>query len=157
LGKLSVQSGEMMSEQEKIFDNESGWVKKHIQDYIETDGRKGHEWRKGVLTLLLTTRGHRSGKLRRTPLIYGKDGNNYIIVASKGGHPQHPGWYLNLSEDPEVYLQVADKKFTARARTAAGEERAHLWKIMTAIWPAYDDYQQKTEREIPVVVLEPTP
>jgi deazaflavin-dependent oxidoreductase (nitroreductase family) len=145
----------MMSEQEKIYDNESGWVNKHIQEYIETDGRQGHEWREGVLTLLLTTRGRKSGKLRRTPLIYGKDGDNYVIVASKGGHPHHPGWYLNLSEDPEVYLQVADQKITAHARTATGEERARLWKIMTTIWPAYDEYQIKTDREIPIVVLEP--
>lgn len=144
-----------MEEQEKIYDNETGWVKKHIQEYIETDGRQGHEWREGVNTLLLTTRGHKSGKLRRTPLIYGKDGNNYVIVASKGGHPQHPAWYLNLSENPEAHLQVADQKFTAHARTATGEERARLWKIMTAIWPAYDEYQTKTDREIPIVVLTP--
>jgi deazaflavin-dependent oxidoreductase (nitroreductase family) len=144
-----------MEEQEKIYDNQSGWVKKHIDEYVETDGRQGHEWREGVLTLLLTTRGRKSGKLRRTALIYGQDGKNYVIVASKGGHPHHPAWYLNLSENPEVLVQVEDKKFPARARTAEGAERARLWKIMTGIWPAYDEYQTKTEREIPIVVLTP--
>jgi deazaflavin-dependent oxidoreductase (nitroreductase family) len=144
-----------MEEQEKIYDNPSSWVKKHIQEYVETDGRQGHEWREGVPSLLITTRGRKSGKLRRTALIYGQDGENYVIVASKGGHPHHPAWYLNLSENPEVHVQVEDKKFPARARTAEGEERARLWKIMTGIWPAYNDYQTKTEREIPIVVLTP--
>jgi len=144
-----------MSEQEKIYDSPSDWVQDHMRQYIETDGRQGHEWRKGVFTLLLTTRGRKSGKLRRTALIYGKDGDNYVIVASKGGHPQHPAWYLNLSENPEVYVQVEDKKFVAQARTASGEERARLWKLMAAIWPDYDNYQTKTDRQIPVVVLEP--
>jgi deazaflavin-dependent oxidoreductase (nitroreductase family) len=144
-----------MEEQEKIYDNQSGWVKKHIDEYVETDGRQGHEWREGVLTLLLTTRGRKSGKLRRTALIYGQDGENYVIVASKGGHPHHPAWYLNLSENPEVLVQVEDKKFPARAHTAEGVERARLWKIMTGIWPAYDEYQTKTDREIPIVVLTP--
>jgi deazaflavin-dependent oxidoreductase (nitroreductase family) len=148
-------TGGTMEEQEKIYDNQSGWVKKHIDEYVETDGRQGHEWREGVLTLLITTRGRKSGKLRRTALIYGQDGENYVIVASKGGHPEHPAWYLNLSNNPEVHVQVEDKKFPARARTAEGEERARLWKIMTGIWPAYDEYQTKTDREIPIVVLTP--
>jgi deazaflavin-dependent oxidoreductase (nitroreductase family) len=150
-----IDNGETMEEEEKIYDNQSGWVKKHIDEYVETDGRQGHEWREGVLTLLLTTRGRKSGKLRRTALIYGQDGENYVIVASKGGYPHHPAWYLNLSENPEVHVQVEDKKFPARARTAEGEERARLWKIMTGIWPAYDEYQTKTDREIPIVVLTP--
>jgi deazaflavin-dependent oxidoreductase (nitroreductase family) len=144
-----------MDQQEDIFDNPTGWVKKHIQEYVETGGRKGHEWREGVYTLLLTTRGRKSGKLRRTALIYGQDGGSYVIVASVGGRPRHPAWYLNLVENPEVEVQVMDEKFTARARTASGEEKARLWKMMTAIWPAYDEYQSKTDREIPVVVLEP--
>jgi deazaflavin-dependent oxidoreductase (nitroreductase family) len=144
-----------MTEREKIYDNQSGWVNKHIQEYVETDGRKGHEWRKGVFTLLLTTRGRKSGKLRRTALIYGKDGDNYVVVASQGGDPKHPSWYLNLEENPEVHVQVKADKFSAMARTARGEERERLWKLMTGIWPAYDDYQKKTERVIPIVVVTP--
>ena len=142
-----------MGPQEEIVDSPTAWVADHIKRYIETDGRDGHEWR-GVPTLLITTRGRRSGKLRRTALIYGKDGDRHVIVASKGGHPSHPGWYNNLSGNPEVDVQVGADKFNAQARMATPEERAHLWPLMTAIWPAYDEYQEKTEREIPVVVLE---
>ena len=142
-----------MANQEEIFDSPRGWVAEHIQRYVETDGRNGHIW-KGVTTLLLTTRGRKSGKLRRTALIYGKDGDRYVVVASRGGHPEHPNWYLNLAENPEVEVQVLGDRFTAQARTASAEERARLWPMMAAIWPAYDDYQAKSEREIPVVVLE---
>jgi deazaflavin-dependent oxidoreductase (nitroreductase family) len=144
-----------MTGNEEVYDNPTGWVNQHIQEYIQTGGEKGHEWRKGVPTLLLTTRGRKSGKLRRTALIYSRDGGNYVIVASVGGRPTHPNWYLNLVEHPEVQVQVMDRIFNARARTASGEEKARLWKMMVEIWPDYDNYQAKTEREIPVVVLEP--
>jgi deazaflavin-dependent oxidoreductase (nitroreductase family) len=139
---------------DEVFDSPKGWVRKHIRDYVESDGRKGHRWR-GVDTLLLTTRGRRSEKLRRTALIYRPDGDRYVVVASTGGGKHHPAWYLNLVDDPEVRVQVGPEMFTARASTATGDERARLWKQMASIWPDYDRYQSKTEREIPVVILQP--
>ena len=143
-----------MSTGEQVLDSPEGWVADHIRRYVETDGAEGHEWRPGVYTLLLTTRGRRSGKLRRTALIYGRDGDDYLVVASQGGAPEHPAWYLNLLADPEVQVQVGAETFTARARTGGPEEKPRMWRTMTATWPAYDDYQRKTDREIPVVVLE---
>ena len=140
-------------EKERVFDSPKGWVASHIRDYVESDGRRGHRWH-GVDTLLLTTRGRRSGKLRRTALIYGRDGDRYVVVASTGGGEHHPAWYLNLVDDPEVGVQVGPDRFTARARTATPEERAGRWKEMASIWPDYDRYQTKTDREIPVVILE---
>jgi deazaflavin-dependent oxidoreductase (nitroreductase family) len=125
----------------------------HVDRYRASDGEEGHDWQ-GVHTLLLTTTGRKSGKQRTTPLIYGTHGDDYLVVGSQGGAPKHPAWYLNLSEDPEVEVQVKGDRFKARARTARPEEKPELWKIMTADWPYYDDYQKRTEREIPVVVLE---
>ena len=143
-----------MALQEEVTDSPTGWVAKHVDRYVETDGREGHEWR-GVPTLLLTTRGRKSGKLRRTALIYGKDGEErYLLVASKGGAPEHPSWYLNLTEHPEVEVQVGADKFAARARTAAAQEKPRLWQVMASIWPDYDGYQKKTGRDIPVVIVE---
>ena len=106
-------------------------------------------------TLLLTTLGRRSGQPRRQALIYGRDGGNYVVVASKGGASRNPLWYENLVAHPEVRLQVKDAKFAAHAREATPEERPRLWQLMIGLWPAYDDYQAKTERQIPLVVLEP--
>lgn len=143
-----------MAASEQVLDSPEGWVAEHIRRYVETDGAEGHEWRPGVFTLLLTTRGRRTGKLRRTALIYGRDGDDYLVVASQGGAPEHPAWYLNLLAEPEVQVQVGAEKFTARARTAGPEEKPRMWRTMTATWPAYDDYQRKTDRDIPVVVLE---
>jgi deazaflavin-dependent oxidoreductase (nitroreductase family) len=125
----------------------------HVERYRETDGEEGHDWN-GTTALILTTKGRRSGEARSTPLIYGTSGEDYLVVASKGGAPEHPGWYLNLEADPEVEVQVRGDRFHAHARTATAEEKPELWSIMTASWPAYDEYQTKTEREIPVVVLE---
>lgn len=125
----------------------------HVDRYRATDGEEGHEWR-GVHTLLLTTTGRRSGEDRTTPLIYGEDGDGYVIVASKGGAPKHPAWMKNLEADPSAQVQVGPDRFAARARVAEGEERERLWQRMAGIWPDYDRYQQKTDREIPVVVLE---
>jgi deazaflavin-dependent oxidoreductase (nitroreductase family) len=142
-----------MTPQEEVFDSPSGWVARHVRGYVETDGRKGHRWN-GVQTLLLTTRGGRTGKLRRTALIYGRDGDRYLVVASRGGAKKHPSWFLNLTANPEVQVQVGADKFTARALTATPEEKPRLWRLMASIWPDYDDYQVRTEREIPVVVLE---
>jgi deazaflavin-dependent oxidoreductase (nitroreductase family) len=128
--------------------------KEHVDRYRETDGEEGHDWR-GTVTLLLTTNGRRSGEKRTTPLIYQPDGDRYVVVASQGGAEQHPGWYFNLSADPNVEVQVKGDRFNATASTAEGEERERLWKLMTATWPAYDGYQTRTDRQIPVVVLTP--
>jgi deazaflavin-dependent oxidoreductase (nitroreductase family) len=125
----------------------------HVRRYLETDGAEGHEWQ-GANALILTTTGRRSGEQRSTPLIYGRHGDDYLVVASKGGAPAPPAWYLNLEEHPEVTVQVKGDRFAARARTASPEEKPDLWKTMTAEWPAYDDYQTRTDRDIPVVVLE---
>lgn len=138
---------------EDVLDSATGWVAEHTRRYVETNGEEGHLWR-GVNTLVLTTRGRKSGKLRRNALIYGRDGDHYVIVASKGGAPRHPMWYLNLMADPNVRVQVGADQFNARARTALPEEKARLWPLMVSIWPAYEDYQKKTSREIPVIILE---
>lgn len=125
----------------------------HIDRYRQTDGAEGHDWQ-GTTALLLTTVGRKSGKKRTSPLIYQKHGDAYIVVASKGGAEESPLWYHNLAENPEVEVQVLGDKFTARARTASPEEKPALWAVMAKTWPAYDDYQRKTDREIPVVILE---
>jgi deazaflavin-dependent oxidoreductase (nitroreductase family) len=146
-----------MASKKEIFDSPKGWVKSHIQEYVESEGQKGHRWR-GLPTLLLTTRGRKSGKLRRTALIYGQDGDNYLVVASNGGAPKHPLWYLNLVDDPEVEVQVGAEKFTAQARTATAKEKPHVWRLMNKIYPQYAAYQEraaKAKRSIPVVILEP--
>ncbi len=128
----------------------------HVKRYRETNGEVGHIWN-GATALLLTTIGNKSGKPRTLPLIYARDGDNYLVVASKGGSPTHPAWYLNVSDNPEVEIQVKDQVMQATARTAkVGEERDRLWKILTDIWPNYDQYAERTERLIPVVILEPT-
>ncbi|HSC72583.1 MAG TPA: nitroreductase family deazaflavin-dependent oxidoreductase [Gaiellaceae bacterium] len=137
-----------MSEGETLFGEA------HTRRYRETGGAVGHIWRRGAKTLLLTTKGRKTGGPTTTPLIYEQDGDDYVIVASKGGAPQHPGWYRNLAKDPNVEVQVLDSVFDARARTAIGEERERLWRLAARQWPDYDAYQQRTEREIPVVVLE---
>ena len=126
----------------------------HVRRYQETDGEVGYMWN-GVPTLLLTTTGRTSGNPTTTPLIFGRDGEDYVIVASQGGAPEHPGWYRNLVKNPEVELQVRADRFRGRARTAEPEERARLWRQMAEIWPSYDDYATRTDREIPVVVVEP--
>jgi deazaflavin-dependent oxidoreductase (nitroreductase family) len=138
---------------EQVTDSPSDWVADHTRRYLESGGQDGHEWQPGVATLLLTTTGRKSGIRRRTALIYGRDGDRFVIVASKGGAPDHPAWYLNLEADPKVELQVLDDVFQARAETVEGAERTRLWGLMRGIWPAYDDYQKHTDREIPVVVL----
>jgi proline iminopeptidase len=126
----------------------------HVQRYQATDGEEGHIWREGSTILLLTTRGRKTGNPTTTPLIYDLDGDNAVIVASKGGAPEHPGWYRNLVKTPEVEVQILGDRFPARARVTEGEERERLWRMMNGIWRYYDDYQTRTDREIPVVVLE---
>jgi deazaflavin-dependent oxidoreductase (nitroreductase family) len=121
--------------------------------YIASGGQDGHIW-EGVPTLLLTTTGRRSGQSRTTPLIYGRAGARYLVVASRGGAPAHPEWYQNLVAQPDVHVQVMADRFKARALTATAAEKPALWKTMTAIWPPYDEYQARTKREIPVVIIE---
>jgi len=124
----------------------------HVRVYRETKGERGYRWR-GTTILLLTTRGRTSGEPRTTPLIHRTDGDRWVVVASKGGAPEHPGWYQNLLADPEATIEVKAEEISVRATTASGEERARLWSLMAEVWPAYDDYQKKTDREIPVVVF----
>ena len=137
-------------------------IRSHLKLYLETDGREGHMWQAPGLdplpTLLLTTQGRRSGRSRILPLIYGKQGDDYVVVASRGGAPNHPAWYLNLSAEPEVGVQVARDKFRARARTTHGDERSSLWEMMAQIYAPYTEYQTRAgSREIPVVVLDRLP
>jgi deazaflavin-dependent oxidoreductase (nitroreductase family) len=126
----------------------------HVRRYEETDGEVGHDWEGGAPVLILTTKGRKTGQDRKFALIYQEHNGDHVIVASKGGAENHPGWYFNLEANPEVKVQVKADKFTARARTAKGDERDELWTKMAKVWPSYDDYQKKTDREIPVVVLE---
>jgi deazaflavin-dependent oxidoreductase (nitroreductase family) len=136
---------------EEIHDNATGWVAKDIRRYLE--GRKhrfyGHD------TLLLTTRGRRTGKLRRTPLFYGRDGDRYVLVGSNGGVRTHPDWYFNVLANPAVVVQVRDETFSALARPATAEERPPLWEMMIELVPQYVGYQKKLRRELPVVLIEP--
>ena len=125
----------------------------HVDRYVATDGEEGHDWQ-GTTALILTTTGRRSGEPRSTPLIYQEHDGTYLVVASKGGADEPPAWYRNLEEQPEVTVQVKADRFRARARVAATEEKDEMWRKMTAAWPAYDEYQKKTDREISVVVLE---
>jgi deazaflavin-dependent oxidoreductase (nitroreductase family) len=126
----------------------------HVRRYRETDGEVGYVWN-GAPTLLLTTTGRKSGEPRTSPLIYGQDGDDYILVASVGGMPNHPAWYLNLKADPRAHLQIKGEHLDVEAREVEGEEKARLWAIMQAIWPNYDSYQSRTDRVIPVLALRP--
>ncbi len=139
---------------------QTNWAKEHVERYRRTAGADGHIWKghDGAGTfpcLLLTTTGRKSGEPRTTPLIYGRDGEDYVVIASRGGHADHPGWYLNLDAAPEVELQVLSEVIAASARTAAGDDRSRLWRMMSGIYPPYDDYRDKAaaSRQIPVVVL----
>ena len=141
----------------KIVDSPVGWVQDHIRAYVESNGQEGHMWR-GVPTLLLTTTGRKSGELRRTALIYGRDSDDYVIVASKGGAPSNPLWYENLVAQPTVTIQVGADVFDCVASTyeegdVAGEHRQKVWDSLVAIWPGFAEYQIKTARRIPLVRL----
>ena len=145
---------------ESLLEEMPGWLQEHARAYLETNGETGHMWDSTVVggpgpvqSLLLTTIGRKTGKKRLLPLIYGDTEGGVVVVASKGGAPTHPVWYLNLVDTPEVDVQVKADCFSARARTATGEERARLWDMMVGIWGAYTSYQENTQREIPVVVL----
>jgi deazaflavin-dependent oxidoreductase (nitroreductase family) len=128
--------------------------KEHVERYLATDGAEGHDWVNGTSVLLLFTRGRRTGKERVHPLIYREHDGAYLLVASKGGAPQSPEWYLNLQANPDATVQVRGERYAVRARTADAEEKPQLWKLMAEVWPDYDEYQKKTDREIPVVVLD---
>jgi deazaflavin-dependent oxidoreductase (nitroreductase family) len=150
-----------MAEQ-KIPSSLPSWVEDHLARYIATDGADGYLWdaslgggRGMVPTLLLTTIGRKSGKALTLPLIFGKSGSNYVVVASKGGAAAHPAWYLNLQSNPEVEVQVKAEKFHARAVTANPAERATLWPAMVELYAPYAQYQTKTDRQIPLVILKP--
>ncbi|MBX6374465.1 MAG: nitroreductase family deazaflavin-dependent oxidoreductase [Acetobacteraceae bacterium] len=147
----------------RLAPNLREWQVDHANRYIASGGTDGHLFKvtppgypeMTVPSLLLTTTGRKSGERFIFPLFYGKTGDSYIVVASKGGAPQHPSWYRNILANPEVEIQVGTVTLKARARTAVGEERARLWEEALKFWPPYADYQRKTEREIPVVVLDP--
>jgi deazaflavin-dependent oxidoreductase (nitroreductase family) len=126
----------------------------HIRQYEATAGKVGHDWN-GAQCLILHTTGRKSGQTRKFALIYGRDGADYVLVASKGGAPTNPGWYENLVAHPDVKIQVRDKILPVRARTATPQEKKRVWPIMTAQWPGYDTYQAGTKRDIPVVLLSP--
>jgi proline iminopeptidase len=137
-----------MSEGENLFGEE------HVRRYRETGGAVGHIWREGATVLLLTTTGRTSGEARTVPLIYVSDGARHVIIASKGGAPDDPGWFKNVQKTPEVEVQVQADVFRARARVAQGDERERLWRKANEVWKYYDDYAARTNRTIPVVVLE---
>lgn len=138
---------------EEPLDNAQDWVAEHTRRYVASNGADGHLWN-GVQTLVLTTRGRRSGHLRRNALIYGTDGDAFVVVASYGGSPANPAWYSNLDTDPHVTVQVGADTFAGVARTADADEKERLWPAMLAIWPDFDAYRHKTDRDIPVVLLE---
>jgi proline iminopeptidase len=140
------------------------WMKDHADRYLSSGGTDGHMYTLSlpsageitVPSLLLITAGRKSGQRYLFPLFYGRTGNSYFVIASKGGAPEHPGWYRNILANPNVDIQVGTEKMRAKARTATGEERARLWQQAVAFFPPYADYQVKTGgREIPVVVLDP--
>jgi proline iminopeptidase len=147
----------------KLAPNMPAWMVEHAMLYLQSGGTEGHMYQSRqpgrpeitVPSLLLTTAGRKSGEKFIFPLFYGEDNGTVFIVASKGGAPDHPGWYKNMLVNPVVEVQVGTKKYTAKARTVSGEERARLWVKSLAFWPPYAEYQTKTDREIPVVVLEP--
>lgn len=126
----------------------------HVRVYRETNGERGYIWN-GVPILLLTTRGRLSGEARTIPIIFAKDGERWVIIASKGGSPTHPKWFLNVLDDPHVEVQVKGDRYQAVARPAESPERERLWAESVKVWPKYDEYQSRTDRRIPVVVIEP--
>ena len=136
------------------LDNEIGWVAEHTHMYLDSDGAEGHDWN-GATCLVLTTMGRRSGKLRHNPLIYVEEANKYYVVASFGGKPHHPAWYLNLDTNPEVRIQVRDAVMDATARTLRGAEREAIMPKCLEMWPDYADYQTKTDRQFPLVEITP--
>jgi len=124
----------------------------HVRRYEQTGGQVGHDWN-GTSCLVLRTRGRKTGNVRKAPLIYGRDGDDYVVVASKGGAPENPGWYENLLAHPQAEIQVWDEVIRVTAHTASPAEKRRVWPIMVAEWSDYDAYQAATSRDIPVVLL----
>jgi deazaflavin-dependent oxidoreductase (nitroreductase family) len=135
-----------------MTDDDDLFLDEHVRAFRESDGERGYHWR-GTTILLLTTTGRVSGEPRTMPLIHRTDGDRWIVVASKGGAPENPSWFENLRAQPDAEIELPGERIAVRAEAAEGAERERLWKLMTEVWPAYDDYQARTEREIPVVVL----
>jgi deazaflavin-dependent oxidoreductase (nitroreductase family) len=142
-----------MAAPDQITDSPTGWVNRHVRQYVASDGATGHQFN-GHEALLITTVGRKTGARRRTAVYYGRAGDDYVVIASNGGAATHPNWYRNLVATPEVGVQVGSRRFTARARTTTGEERAELFAMMGKIFPPYLQYQKKAARELPVVILE---
>ena len=126
----------------------------HVERYLETDGEDGYRWRNGTTILILFTTGRKSGEERSHALIFEEWLDAYLVVASKGGTDAPPAWFLNLQADPDAEIQIKGERFAVRARVANDDEKPEMWEKMTDAWPDYDDYQEKTDRVIPVVVLE---
>lgn len=139
---------------DRATDSAWDWVAEQTRTYIASGGTEGHE-SNGVYMLVLATTGRRTGEPRRNCLIYGTSGDDFVVVASKGGADEDPAWFKNLQEDPTVGVQAGTRRFTARARVASPEERKPLWDLMTRIFPLYAEYAQKTDRVIPIVLLTP--
>jgi deazaflavin-dependent oxidoreductase (nitroreductase family) len=138
-----------------MYNDEALFGDEHVRVYRETDGERGHIWRNGSEIVLLTTTRRSNGEPSTTPLIHRVDDGRYVLVASKGGAPDHPAWFKNLQAHPDAKIQDRAKHVAVRARVAEGEERERLWRMMVEVWPDYDVYTQRTDRQIPVVVLEP--
>ena len=139
---------------EQYIPSPSDWAAEQVEAYERTDGQEKGDL-KGVPVIILTTTGRRTGAIRKSPLMRVKDGDKYAVVASKGGAPENPVWYLNIKDNPTVQLQDGAEKKTYRAHVAAGSEREEWWGKASAVWPDYNEYQKKTSREIPLLVLTP--
>lgn len=139
---------------DRATDSTWEWVAEQTRTYLASGGSEGHD-SDGVHMLILATTGRKSAQPRRTCLIYGTSGNDYVLVASKAGADKHPDWFINLQHDPSVGVQVGPRRFTARAQVASQAERESLWPMMARIFPLYDEYVQKTDRQIPIVLLTP--
>ncbi|MEV6410024.1 nitroreductase family deazaflavin-dependent oxidoreductase [Kribbella sp. NPDC051718] len=127
----------------------------HIKRYEETDGAEGYDWGDhGAHILILSTIGRKSGEERKNALIFREVDGGYAIVSSYGGAPKNPDWHFNLEADPNVKVQIKGDKFAAKARVASDEERAAIWPKMAEVWPDYNEYTKKTDRVIPIVILE---
>lgn len=148
--------------QSSVQVGEPNWIERHCETYLRTGGEDGHfldfsaaGGRRDTPTLILKTVGRRTGEPHLAPLIYGRHGREFVVVGSKGGAPEHPDWFLNLQEHPEVAFQVGDKKHRGRARVLEGPERGRIWDEMVELYPPYRDYQAHTDRKIPVILLDP--
>ena len=126
----------------------------HIAQYEATGGKVGHDWN-GTDCLILRVKGRKTGQLRKFALIFGRDGDDYVLIASKGGYPKNPGWYENLVANPECEIQVWDEVIPVTARTGSADDKKRVWPAMVQVWPDYDNYQAGSSRDIPVVLLRP--